>query len=280
MQARSSFVNPLLHEILEAKRREVRLLRESAPPRWKRDRSLSVRDFRGALGQGDRVHLIAEIKYASPSLGRIRWGPEACVIAKGYQGAGASAISLITDRNYFQGALGLLPGLRAEVTLPVLRKDFIIDETQVLESYAYGADAILLIARILALQDLRRLMQIAARLGMAVLTEVHDEEDLEKACRCGAEIIGINNRNLDTFEVDFSTTSRLAPRVPRGCLLVSESGVKGEEDIRTLWDLGVHAVLVGTVLMKSADPAEKAAGLVRAGGRLHGESEDLRHYQP
>ncbi|MEW6668180.1 MAG: indole-3-glycerol phosphate synthase TrpC [Thermodesulfobacteriota bacterium] len=272
-------MNPLLHEIVEAKRWEAGRLRESAPRQWERERRVAVRDFRGALCRGDRVHLIAEIKYASPSAGRIRWGPEACVIAKGYQGAGASAISLITDREFFRGDIGLLPQVKAAVTLPVLRKDFIIEETQVLESYAYGADAILLIARILPLEDLKRLTQIAGRLGMAVLTEVHDEEDLEKACRSGADIIGINNRNLDTFEVDFSTTVRLAPRVPRGSLRVSESGVKGEEDIRILKELGFHAVLVGTILMKSTDPAEKAAGLVRAGGR-HGEGEDLRHHQP
>lgn len=273
-------MNPLLHEILAAKRREVEMLREKALHLDKTERTAPVRDFKAAISGRDRVHLIAEIKYGSPSAGRIRQSPEVRVIAKEYENAGASAISLITDRIFFKGDLEFLPKVKDAVPLPVLRKDFIIDETQVSESYVYGADAILLIARILPLADMQRLGELAVNsFGMAVLVEVHDKEDLEKACRCGADIIGINNRNLDTFEVDLSTTSRLAPLVPKGCLLVSESGVKGEEDIKTLQRLGVQAVLVGTALMESADPGEKATRLVRAGGGRHGESESMRHHQ-
>lgn len=273
-------MNPLLHDILETKRREARILREN-PPRPERGvRSLPLRDFRAAISEEDRLHLIAEIKYASPSRGRIRWGPEAAVIAKNYERAGASALSLITDRTFFQGDLEALPRVKSAVVLPILRKDFILDETQVSESYAHGADAILLIARILPLPVFKRLMETARGLGMQVLAEVHDEEDLEKACQCGANIIGINNRDLDTFEVDLSTTLRLAALVPRDCLLVSESGVKGPEELKALRGVGVHAVLVGTALMMSPDPAQKAAELVRAGGPIHGEGEGLRHHQP
>ncbi len=273
-------MNPMLDRIVAAKEEEVRLLREGSPSLSAEVRSMPLRDFTAALCGGDRIHLIAEIKFASPSSGRIREHSDPVMIAEGFEKAGASAISLITDREFFQGDLALLPRLKENISLPILRKDFIIDEAQVTESFLHGADAILLIARVLPPADLERLMKAAARRGMAVLTEVHDEEDLEKACRCEAGIIGINNRNLDTFEVDFSTTARLAPLVPKGCILVSESGVKTGEELRFLRRLNVQAVLVGTALMKSANPAGKAARLVRAGGVFHGEGKDMRHHEP
>jgi len=154
------------------------------------------------------------------------------------------------------------------ISLPILRKDFIIDAIQVRESFLFGADAILLIARILSHGQLKDLLAAANAFGLASLTEIHDRDDLEKAVECGAKIIGINNRNLDTFEVDIRTTIDLAPLVPEGCTVVSESGIMNGEDIRSLWDHPVQAVLVGSSLMKSDDLGAKARELVGAGASI------------
>jgi len=158
-----------------------------------------------------------------------------------------------------------LPRLKGAISLPVLRKDFIIDEVQVKESFLYGADALLLIARILSVKKLLALLKMCRELGMAPLTEVHDRQDLDKALDCGAEIIGINNRDLDTFEVDLRTTFELAPLVPEGCITVSESGISSAGDIRLLKKCGVNAVLAGTSLMKSENIRLKTQELVLAG---------------
>jgi indole-3-glycerol phosphate synthase len=158
-----------------------------------------------------------------------------------------------------------MPRLKSAVSLPILRKDFIIDEIQVRESVLYGADAVLLIARILSRQQLKELLGICRKLGLAALTEVHDRDDLEKAIDCGAEIIGINNRDLDTFKVDLNTTIELVPRVADKYIIVSESGIRNGKDIQLLKRSGVQAVLVGTSIMKSDDLAEKTRELVDAG---------------
>jgi len=149
--------------------------------------------------------------------------------------------------------------------LPVLRKDFIIDDIQLKEASRYGADAALLIARILPVQQLKDLITACRELGLAPLVEIHDTDDLDKAVKCGADIIGINNRDLDTFEIDIRNTFKLAPLTPEGCILVGESGIENEDDVRTLKGTGVNAVLVGSALMKSDDIAAKTAAIVQAG---------------
>ena len=175
--------------------------------------------------------------------------------------------SLLTDRKFFGGDLNELPLLKKAVALPILRKDFILHEIQVRESFYWGADAILLIARILSESRLRSLLDLSQQFGMAGLVEAHDRDDLEKARACGAEIIGINNRDLDTFEVNLKTTLDLIPHLPQGCVRVSESGFKNSDDIRLLKGTGVQAVLVGTSLMKSENILKKTKELIEAGRR-------------
>jgi len=253
-----------LIEIIEEKKKEV--------ARLKRDRIRHpdgeippLRDFRGAISRPGRINLIAEIKFASPSAGAIREKTDPASIGRIYEGAGASAISLLTDRKFFQGDIAWLPVVKRAVSLPVLRKDFIIDVIQVEEASCYGADAALLIARILTVEQLKDLIAACRELGPVPLTEIHDIDDLDKAVECGADIIGINNRDLDTFVIDIHTTFRLAPLIPPGCIIVGESGIENEEDVRALKETGVNAVLVGSALMKSDDIAGKTAGLVKAG---------------
>jgi len=224
-----------------------------------------IRDFKAAISAPGRINLIAEIKFASPSAGLIRSKADPVWIGRIYEDAGAAAISLLTDQRFFQGDLNHLPRLKKAVSLPILRKDFIIDELQLREASIYGADAILLIARILSPAQLAELISACREMGMVPLTEVHDKNDLEKAIDCGAEIIGINNRDLDSFIVDINTTFELAPLVPDGRVIISESGLSNKADIRSLKDTRVQAVLVGSALMKSDDPAEKTAELILAG---------------
>lgn len=229
------------------------------------------RDFKGAISRTNSsahfsdgsVALIAEIKYASPSAGVIRNHGDTVTIGRTYERAGAKAISLVTDRRFFNGRSTDLPVLRESVSLPILRKDFIIDRIQVTESCHLGADAVLLIAAALSRDALADLITFSGSLGLAALTEVHDRADLEKAKDCGAEIIGINNRNLKTFEVSLENTLALAPHVPEGCTVVSESGIQGGGDISRLKGAGIDAVLVGTGLMKSADVGRRTRLLVR-----------------
>ena len=253
-----------LAEILAEKKNEVAQLKKAGP--LVSDRKLpAIRDFKAAISVPQRIGLIAEIKFASPSAGSLRPKSDPIPIGRIYQGAGAAAISLLTDKRFFQGDLNDLPRLKKAVSLPILRKDFIIDEVQVREAFVYGADAILLIARILSQAQLTELSSASRELGLACLTEVHGEDDLEMAIEAGAEIIGINNRDLDTFTVDIKTTYRLASLVPDDRVLVSESGITTEGDIRSLIDTRVQAVLVGSALMKSDDPAGKTAAIVNAG---------------
>jgi len=254
-----------LVEILDEKQREVARLKKSGLPTEREDDDLEIRNFKGAISARNRIELIAEIKFASPSAGVIREKSDPLEIGRMYDEAGAAAISLLTDEKFFGGSLNNLPPLKKAVSLPILRKDFIIDEIQVRESSMFGADAILLIVRILSNQQLKDLLAVAGELGLAVLTEIHDRVDLEKAIDCGADIIGINNRDLDTFEVDINTTLEFAPLVPKECVVVSESGISTGGDIGSVKWCGVQAVLVGTSIMKSSDPAEKVRELVDAG---------------
>ncbi len=264
-------MNPRLAEILAEKHEEVNILKKAGFSNNRGNNVGTARDFKCSISVPDRIGLIAEIKFASPSAGTIREKADPCIIGRMYEEAGAAAISLITDKKFFRGDINHLPRLKKAVSLPILRKDFIIDEIQVRESFLYGADAILLIARILSRQQLKRFLDNCQDLGLAALTEVHDRDDLEKAIECRAEIVGINNRNLDSFEVDINTTLELAPLVPENHIVVSESGVRTGKDIQLLRKSGVRAVLVGSSIMKSNDVAEKVRELVWAGRMQDGK---------
>jgi indole-3-glycerol phosphate synthase len=227
------------------------------------------RNFRAAIDQ-PKVSVIAEIKRASPSMGEIAdemFDPR--IIAQMYSGNGAAAISVLTERKYFQGEAFHIRRARKYMPLPIMRKDFIFDPYQVYESRMMLADAILLIVRILTDAQLEDLLALARELHMGALVETHDEDDLARAARAGADIIGINNRDLSTMKVDLATTERLARRAPKDALLVSESGIETRADVERLARCGVHSVLVGTTLMKAGDALHRAmrplAGVYRPG---------------
>ncbi len=242
-----------LDEILEVKRAEIARLR---PRREElRARALQRNDFRSfhaALDQGpDRLALIAEVKKASPSAGVIVESFDPVAIARNYARAGAEAISVLTDEQFFQGHLDYLAQIRAAVEVPLLRKDFILDEVQIAEASAAGADAILLIVAALAQEQLIELLEAAGRYHLDVLVEVHTLAEMERALETDAQIIGINNRNLATFEVDLAVTETLSEEVPNGMLLVSESGLRSAADIARVRACGVNAVLIGEALMRA-----------------------------
>ena len=254
-----------LKEILAEKQREVSALKKKGEPVNEVNGMPPVRDFKGAVSAPGRINLIAEIKFASPSAGFIRKKTDPLTIGQIYENAGAAAISFLTDASFFGGDLTKLPLLKKAVPLPILRKDFIIDEIQVKESSVFGADAILLIARILEHGQLKDLLALCREYGMAALTEVHDRDDLDMAVDCGADIIGVNNRDLDTFDIDLNTTLGLAPFIPDTCVAVSESGINKAQDINLLKEYGIPAVLVGSSIMKSKDIETKTRELVYAG---------------
>lgn len=221
------------------------------------------RDFRAAL-QARTPAVIAEIKKASPSKGLLSVDFDPPRIARQYAEGGAAALSVLTDEQYFQGSLAYLREARAAVELPALRKDFTIHEVQIAEAAAAGADAVLLIAAILTERQICCLREAAARYRMAALVEVHDADELDRAIAAGADIIGVNNRNLSTFEVSLETSLRLADRIPAGVVRVAESGIHSAEDVRRLRDAGFTAFLVGEHLVKSGDPAAALRALVTA----------------
>jgi indole-3-glycerol phosphate synthase len=212
-------------------------------------------DFASAL-RGEKVRLIAEVKKASPSKGVIRADFNPVEIARTYAANGASAISVLTEQKYFQGSLNYLRDIKDTLSeIPLLRKDFIFDPYQVYQARAYGADALLLIVAVLSPEKLDELLSLSRKLGMRCLVEVHNEIELEIALKTGADIIGINNRDLTTFEVDIATTRRLRPLIPGDRIMVSESGIKSRGDIEKLRKWGVDAVLIGEALMTSKDIA-------------------------
>lgn len=210
--------------------------------------------FRAALATDGRTNVIAECKRRSPSRGVLRVDYDPVAIARSYEAAGAAALSILTEPTFFDGALDHLRLVRAAVQLPLLRKDFIVEEYQVLEARANGADAILLIVAALADVDLRRLHQQAQALGLAVLVEVHDVVELERAVAAGAVIVGVNNRNLRTLEVDTKVSEDIARRLPRGVIAVSESGLRTAEDLTRLRSIGYRAFLIGERFMTAPDP--------------------------
>jgi len=213
--------------------------------------------FEHAISKPGRINLIAEVKKASPSAGVLRRDFDPLEIALTYEANGASAISVLTDEKFFQGKLDHLEMIKRRVSLPVLRKDFIIDEYQLYESVKVGADAVLLIADLFSEDELKRFMEIGVNYNLDFLVEVHSEEDTKKAVGAGARIIGINNRDLRTFKVDVKTTTRLLKMIPDGTVRVSESGIRSKEVVLYLKSLGVNAVLVGEVFMRSENIGEK-----------------------
>ena len=248
-------VPDILARIVEHKRAE--LAREVARRdelERRADQRTDHRDFRGALTARPPA-IIGEIKKASPSKGVLADQFDPASIARTYSSGGAAALSVLTDRQFFQGSLGDLEAARAAVSLPVLRKDFTLDEFHVIEAAAHGADAILLIAALLEEKEMRDLRELAARYRMAALAEVHDTSELGTALDSGASIVGVNNRNLHTFEVALETSLHLAENIPANVVKVSESGIHSRADVAKLTDAGFHAFLVGEHLMKSADPA-------------------------
>ena len=241
-----------LEEILASKREEIERLKPRAA---ELDRQARVRkdfrDFRGALQHADeKIAVIAEVKKASPSAGVIAKSFEPVETAKKYERDGANAISVLTDSNFFQGKLEHLRNVRSAVSLPLLRKDFIWDRTQLAESAANGADAILLIVAAVTQDQLVRLLKGAKEYRLEALVEVHSVDELQRALEAGAEIVGINNRDLTTFDVDLAVTEKLCREVPDEIILVSESGIKTPQDVARMKACGVDAVLVGEALMR------------------------------
>ncbi|WP_153558571.1 indole-3-glycerol phosphate synthase TrpC [Roseimaritima sediminicola] len=225
-------------------------------------RAADPRDFHAALAAGDHVQLIAEVKKASPSAGLIRQDFDPRQIARAYAEAGAACLSVLTDKPFFQGHLQYLRDAREEVALPVLRKDFIIDPYQVYEARAAGADAVLLIAECLEEEPLGELHALARRLGMSTLIELYDDQNLPAVLSTGCRIVGVNNRNLRTFETDLEHTVRLRKRIPKDRLLVGESGIRNRDDVQLLGAAGVKAILVGESLMRQRDIAAATEKLV------------------
>jgi len=215
----------------------------------------TTRDFYKALTHPEKsMHIIAEVKKASPSKGVIRQDFEPVSIARNYEEYGADAISVLTDEKYFQGSLDYLTAIRKTIKIPILRKEFIIDEYQVYEARARGADAVLLIAAILREAELSRLYDLSRSLGLSVLVEVHTQQELKKALKISPRIIGINNRNLCDFTVDINQTVRLRRLIPNGICVVSESGIKTSKNLAFLAKHNVYAVLIGETLMRAANP--------------------------
>ena len=212
--------------------------------------------------KGDHIGLIAEVKRASPSRGMLRPNLNPVQLAQTYVEGGANAISVLTEANYFKGSIDDLAAIRQEVTLPVLRKDFILDPYQVHESRAYGADALLLIAAILSQEQLEELLSLSHSLGLRCLVEVHNENEVEIALLSGAEIVGINNRDLSTFAVDINTTRRLRPLIPQQRIVVAESGIRSRSDVEKLEEWGIDAMLVGEALVTAHDVIAKIRELV------------------
>ncbi len=246
-----------LRQILETKKSEVARLKSKAD--LLKAASAERNDFRSleATLTADResLALIAEVKKASPSAGVIAAEFDPVVIGKAYEAAGASAISVLTDEQYFQGHLSYMTRVRQEVSIPVLRKDFIIDEVQIYEAVVAGADAILLIVAALDQAQLIDLLDTASAYQLDALVEVHDLAEMERALDTEARIIGVNNRNLHTFEVDLRTTELLSQELPPDIVLVSESGIKSRSDAEKVRSWGADAILVGEALMRSGDVA-------------------------
>jgi indole-3-glycerol phosphate synthase len=246
----------ILDRIVETKWREVAAAKAAVPEAELERRAAGMppaRDFRSSLRRLGQITLIAEVKKASPSAGVIRPDFDPVRIARTYEAHGAAAISVLTDRDYFQGSLAYLTDVKTAVGLPVLRKDFVLDRYQLLEARAAGADAVLLIAECLPEDRLSALQREATALGLHTLVELHDAEQLPRVLDCGAPVVGVNNRDLRTFTTRLEHTLELLPKIPADRTVVSESGIKAHADLVRLGTAGARAVLVGESLMRAPD---------------------------
>ena len=256
----------ILQEIIQHKREEIAAARERRPIQELKElarQAPPARDFAGRLkSEAGRISLIAEVKKASPSAGVIRTDFDPVQIAKIYEANGAACISCLTDEHFFQGRLEYLTQIRAHIRLPLLRKDFIVDEYQVWESKAAGADCVLLIAECLDDQQFTRLCTLCEELGLQVLVEVHDEENLARAVRLQPQLIGVNNRDLRTFQTDLNHSIQLASQIPETVVRVSESGIHNRADALRLQEAGFDAMLVGESLMREPDIGSKVRELL------------------
>ncbi|MEI6738368.1 MAG: indole-3-glycerol phosphate synthase TrpC [Pseudomonadota bacterium] len=250
----------ILDNIVERTRIRVERAKRERPVQHLKMRE--TRDFVGALRCAEDMAVIAEIKKASPSKGIIDPEFNYLEIAKAYQSAGVTAVSVLTEPEFFMGANEILTAVSEAIELPILRKDFTIDEYQIFEARAIGADAVLLIAAVLETEKLREFLQIAREQGLAAIVEVHDEGEAASALQAGAEIVGVNNRNLKTFEVDLGTSLRLRALIPKDIIFISESGIETAQDIARLRDVGVNGVLIGETLMRAVDKGAKLRELL------------------
>jgi indole-3-glycerol phosphate synthase len=254
----------ILQKIVENRREEVARQKKILPLAELRQMLAdkpSTNDFEGAIRE-QRCSVIAEVKRSSPSKGRIRDDFDPVEIARTYEGNGAAALSILTESQFFEGNAAYVPQIRRAVALPLLRKDFIIDSYQIEETRVLGADALLLIARILDSGQLREFVDHASELGLAAVVEIHDEADVNKAVSAGARIVGINNRDLATFRTDLEVSIRLARLIPKGITVVSESGIDSRGDVERLMEAGIHAFLVGESLMREKDIGKKLRELL------------------
>ncbi len=264
-------MSTILDKIVATKRLEIERAKSARPEgavRVAAEQATPPRDFFSVLAAPGPIKLIAEVKKASPSRGLIRTDFDPATIAKVYEQHGATCLSVLTDEEYFQGHLDYLRDVRANVTIPVLRKDFILDPYQLFEARAAGADAVLLIAECLDDCQLRSLFNQAMALGLTPLVELYEPENLQRVFDAGATLIGVNNRDLRTFEVDLDHTLRMRERVPDQCVLVAESGIRTHADVQKLHAAGVDAILVGESLMVQVDigaAVDRLLGNVRGG---------------
>jgi len=266
MNLKMSSTGTILDEIIEAKRVELARHKAALPQAEVEERVKTAPfplNLSGALW-GDKVRLIAECKKASPSKGLLSSSYDPVAMATSYAENGAAAISVLTEADYFQGSLEHLRAVKdaeGPMSVPVLRKDFLFDPYQLFEARVNGADAALLIVAALEETQLREMLAVAQSIWLQALVEVHNERELETALRCGAEIIGINHRDLKTFKVDTSLSLKLRPMIPEGRLIVAESGMSSAEDVMPLKQAGVNAILVGEALMTASDPGAKVREL-------------------
>jgi indole-3-glycerol phosphate synthase len=255
----------ILDKIIENKRSEVERTKKSKPLDFLKSELQNLDDTKGfyeSIRPDGSTKVIAEIKRASPSKGVLREDFDPVEISKSYSRSGASAISVLTDSRFFKGSLDHLSDVRSAVVLPLLRKDFIIDPYQVYESRLYGADAILLIVAALDSTILRELLELAHSLDMDAIVEIHDERELDKAIEADGKIIGINNRDLKTFDVSLETSIKLCRLIPREKIIVSESGISSSDDIKRLKSAGINVLLIGETFMRAPEPGEELRKLL------------------
>lgn len=255
----------ILDEIVENKALEVAESKKLTPIDILKEEikdALPSRDFFEAINPKGQLRIISEVKHASPSKGILREDFDPVQIAKSYSSGGASAISVLTDEKYFKGSLHYLKSIREQVSTPLLRKDFIIDPYQIYEARCYGADALLLIVASLEQSLLSDLLELTHELQMNAIVEVHDDHELDRALDAGSRIIGINNRDLRTFDVDLNVSINLSSRVSEDKIVIAESGIASIEDIDMLRAKGVHVFLIGETFMKAPDPGQKLQELI------------------